>query len=85
MPNSVDIWNEGNESKPRGSGWPITPMPKAKYNGTHCPFPDCESRNIMAIEQVQVDGSGANQHCECHDCGRDWYDMYELTGWEEIA
>ena len=43
----------------------------------------CESRNIMALEQIQGDDGGASCQVECHDCGRIWTDIYKLVDVEE--
>ncbi len=46
--------------------------------GDHCPY--CNSKNIMALEQIQGDGGTASCQIECHDCGNIWTDQYTLTG-----
>jgi DNA-directed RNA polymerase subunit RPC12/RpoP len=53
-----------------------------EYDGSECPF--CSSRNILAIEQVQMDGREGSQEVECHDCGKLWRDIVKLTGWEKV-
>ena len=50
------------------------------YDGSKCPY--CHSQNILAIEQVQMDGEVGSQSIECHDCGKLWYDIVTLAGWE---
>jgi len=59
------------------------PKKKAKYNGTHCPY--CGGMNIVAMEQVQMDGEFGTQLIECKDCGKGWYDVLKLTGWEALV
>jgi hypothetical protein len=44
-------------------------------NGICCPY--CGSQNI---EGGYFDNEGKCQQVECHECGMDWYDIYELVG-----
>lgn len=68
MGRKVDIWNSDDNFGD-------------DYNGSRCPY--CQSGNIMAVEQVQCDGPEGTQAVECHDCGKLWYDLWELKGWME--
>lgn len=56
-------------------------VPKAKYDGSSCPH--CDSSNISAVEQVQMDGPEGTQRVTCYACGKHWYDIVKLTGWME--
>jgi len=48
--------------------------------GLRCPF--CGSTNITGEEW---EGDIASQKVLCRDCGKSWWDRYELTGYEEIG
>lgn len=50
--------------------------------GNKCPI--CSSKNIMCLENVQVDSDSAWQEVECHDCGGLWRDIYRLIDVEII-
>lgn len=43
----------------------------------HCPY--CNSDRISALE---FDTQSFTQTVECPDCGRQWIDLYSLTGIE---
>lgn len=47
--------------------------------GSRCPY--CRSENIMGEGSIDVDGLGASQEIQCHDCDRFWYDTYALSGY----
>jgi len=44
-------------------------------DGDHCPY--CKGKNILAIENMQVDGT---RHVECHDCGAIWVEILGVKG-----
>ena len=44
-----------------------------------CPY--CQSTNIEALEW---DSEASEQKVKCSDCGKQWWDTYVLTGYEEI-
>lgn len=52
-----------------------------KTEGSRCPF--CESINIVADGNVEVDSGGGSQRVSCDDCDKVWYDCYTLTGYIE--
>lgn len=61
-------------------------MPKSDFQYVqtpyHCPF--CNSDAIEGIKSVDVDGTSATQEITCANCGKSWYDLYKLIGYEEI-
>jgi hypothetical protein len=50
--------------------------------GSHCPY--CKSREIES-DRVEADGDSAWARVECHDCGRQWHDVFLLRAIDEIA
>jgi transposase-like protein len=48
--------------------------------GVKCPF--CGSTNIEG-HSVDIDQGAASQAINCLDCGKEWSDIYRLTGFEE--
>ncbi len=58
----------------------ITAEQFVKYisdGGIQCPV--CESMNIEADGNVQVDSGNAWQNCSCRQCGATWIDQYDLV------
>lgn len=59
------------------------PMSQRRYRrilGARCPFcngTDCEGASVTTGE------GGASQEMGCNDCGKEWTDLYELTGYME--
>jgi len=51
--------------------------------GNVCPY--CESTDVKAFGQVQVDGASGYQSAMCNQCESEWTDVYTLTGVEEIT
>jgi transposase-like protein len=51
-----------------------------KGRGHRCPF--CGSEQIEADAGVEVDSGIAWQRIDCHECDREWDDLYTLTGVE---
>jgi hypothetical protein len=50
--------------------------------GAHCPY--CESREIES-DRLEADSDSAWARVTCHDCGRDWQDVFFLDAIDEIA
>lgn len=50
-------------------------------NPTQCPY--CKSKEIEAA-QLQVDTNIAWNDVECQSCGKQWRDLYSLTGAEDL-
>jgi len=46
-----------------------------------CPF--CNSDNVEA-GYLETDGNSAWQRITCLDCRKEWNDLYDLVGYEEI-
>jgi len=55
---------------------------KKKYDGLHCPY--CNSENISATTQVEMDGVTGSQMVECQSCGKAWNDILQVVDWEAI-
>ena len=60
----------------------ITNKEYVEKKGVVCPV--CGSDKIVTTENVQVDGDGASQNCECHDCFSIWTDEYKLIGFSNV-
>ena len=58
----------------------LTQKQYAKQGG--CPF--CGSDQIQGAE-INMEGLECWQEISCTDCGREWYDIYELKRYEEIV
>lgn len=58
-------------------------MQKYEKSYNQCPF--CESPNIEAHKINIPDNDITTQDIECHDCGKQWRDIYKLVGYEEIT
>ena len=56
----------------------MTDRQYVKAEGGKCPF--CRSRQIEG-SSVDIDTGGASQEMSCLDCGKQWVDCYELTGY----
>lgn len=50
--------------------------------GRHCP--NCRSQNIDTLEPLESDGPIAWQQVECHDCGKQWQDNFNLNGYSKL-
>jgi len=62
----------------------LTIMHKQKYInnvGTKCPY--CGSENLH-MGDVNTDGGSAWINTECHDCDKEWREIYTLTDIEEV-
>lgn len=60
------------------------PMTQYEYlaaQGIQCPA--CRSREIDGMD-VDMDGDGIVQSCECNACGATWTDQYTLVGYIEL-
>ncbi|MEC9362387.1 MAG: hypothetical protein VYC42_04105 [Pseudomonadota bacterium] len=68
------------EPHPSGARPPMTAIEYVNVQGTLCPY--CRSSQIEG-EAVDIDGGHATQPMRCNDCGRDWIDRYQLTGFVE--
>jgi hypothetical protein len=53
-----------------------------KSGGGFCPY--CMRKDIVADEQVQMDGPVGGQTISCNLCGERWSDLVSLTGIQEI-
>ena len=54
---------------------------KAK-GGIVCPV--CQSGDIEG-SSVEIDAGGAWQNITCNECGSEWTDFYQLTGYSELT
>jgi DNA-directed RNA polymerase subunit RPC12/RpoP len=57
-------------------------MNKVKYDGSRCPF--CNSRNILAIELIEMKDDTGHREVECHDCGGLWKEIVKIVGYEPV-
>jgi transposase-like protein len=48
--------------------------------GNVCPH--CSSDDITATTGLSAEGGSAWQDVVCNSCGKEWQDIYTLTGWE---
>ncbi len=59
------------------------PLPNDEYVALEepvCPF--CNSPELD-WRDIDFDGKYVKQEVSCHDCDKEWYDIYELKGYEE--
>jgi hypothetical protein len=49
--------------------------------GSKCPF--CKSENIEVTGNHNFDADYATIGCQCYACGKDWTEVYTLTGFTE--
>lgn len=49
--------------------------------GSYCPY--CKSKNIEGTGNRDYDDNWASNHIVCKDCGKEWDDIYTLTGIDE--
>ena len=59
-----------------------TPMTDSEYvenSGMLCPY--CGSEDISAGD-CGIDGLLVSIDVECHDCEKEWLDMYDLVGYQ---
>jgi transcription elongation factor Elf1 len=59
------------------------PMSQRRYRkegGCRCPF--CDSENLSQ-GFVEIDAQQATQEANCDDCGKEWTDTYQLSGYQE--
>lgn len=57
------------------------PMTDEEYvgaNGVLCPF--CRSDNLRG-DDITIEGGSCSQEIWCEDCGKGWWDAYELKGY----
>lgn len=62
----------------------MTPLSSIEYvqiGGVRCPF--CADDDIEG-KSLNVDQGGASQKIGCNACGKIWWDLYTLTGYEPI-
>jgi len=50
--------------------------------GSKCPW--CGSDEIRAEGLVEVDGAREYQRVACNSCGKEWDDIWKLTGYESL-
>ena len=60
---------------------PISGEEYVASGGLVCPW--CKSGEIVG-EDVSIEAGGAGQECGCNACGKRWWDVYKLTGYEEM-
>lgn len=60
-----------------------TPKTNEEYvkSSNRCPF--CDSHEIEG-GTFGVDGGGCYQEVTCLNCGKAWYDDYDLVGYTEL-
>lgn len=60
-----------------------TPLTNEEYlkDSDQCPF--CRSRNICGTSSLGAEAGEAWQNISCNDCGKQWQDIYKMTGYEE--
>lgn len=52
-----------------------------KTGGVHCPF--CKSHNIEG-GSFEYDSTVIWQKIKCHDCGKNWIDVHDLTSVQSL-
>ena len=57
---------------------PMTDEEFVRSGGNLCPF--CWSENISCEGHMYENG----QKTVCEECGKVWYELYKLIGWEGI-
>jgi len=50
--------------------------------GLACPF--CKSASLE-WDEIEVDGTDAQQEVYCHNCGAAWLDVYSLSGYAVVT
>lgn len=68
---------------------PLKPMPNNEYlehGGQHCPY--CWKSDGVSAGEMQIDSMEAWQNVVCDaehgGCGKEWTDLYKLTGWKPV-
>lgn len=67
---------------------PMSPEEYVAYGGIRCPFcmgVDLDSQGVELYEgggKRDVYQGGVSQEVGCDVCGKEWFDSYELKGWE---
>lgn len=49
-----------------------------------CICPQCGSTDIQSLNNLEASDGVAWQTINCTDCGAEWRDVYELTGFQLI-
>ena len=57
-------------------------MKQKEYDGSRCPW--CNSKNILAIELIEMQDETGHREVECHDCGGLWKEIVKIVDWEPI-
>jgi hypothetical protein len=62
----------------------LTVEQQAQYlqDDNSCPW--CLSGDLEGVGRIEFDGGAASQRITCGDCGKAWWDIYKLTGIQEI-
>lgn len=58
---------------------PMTNKEYVQADGAVCPF--CRSDEITTAGTLEADGAGGTQNIRCENCGRQWWDVYDLKGY----
>lgn len=61
------------------------PLASEQYvakKGTVCP--NCRSKDVGTIDNLDPDGDEAYQNCKCNDCGALWVDRYTLHSYDNL-
>lgn len=61
---------------------PLTPEAYVRTHGSKCPA--CHSDQIVG-HSVDFDMGYVMQRVGCEDCNAEWWDTYELTGYEDLT
>ena len=62
---------------------PLSSAEYVKRKGIICPY--CECSDVEEIGQTAFIEISLYQEVKCTKCGKCWTDVYELTGYEEMA
>jgi len=60
----------------------LTPQEYVDQAGVRCPY--CDSEDIRTVGTLTACGTVGMQGVQCNDCGREWDDVYSLTGWSPV-
>jgi hypothetical protein len=46
--------------------------------------PNCKSQSVDGGQSIEFQGSRAVAECFCNNCGAEWVDVFELTGYDNL-